>query len=179
MEEAKSKEQIEMEKAAEELERKIVRFTNIDNESFTHSFRGISTTVKSGASIVMRFPEADHLATHLARKILSRAKKETMTALERQKGTQLWTESGVNDLKEKILSEVAQEQSAKTTIEQAHKEDIENLQTKYEKPEQPKEVNITKKDVIKELESRGITVDSSKTKEELLSQLMELEAQGK
>ena len=35
-----------------------------------------------------------------------------------------------------------------------------------------------KKDVIKDLESRGVKVDVSKSKEELLEQLMELESKG-
>mgnify|MGYP001591360856 CR=1 FL=1 len=166
-------EQEQMEKNAEEMERKIVRFTNIDKESFTHSFRGISTTVAVGASQVMRLPEADHLATHLARKILSREKKLRKDLSD--KGVQLWTEKEVYGLKERILSEMAVENQERITAEEFHKQDTQELQEKYA----PKEINITKKDVIKELEKRGQEVDVSNSKEELLTQLMELEAQGK
>jgi hypothetical protein len=173
-EEQKPREQIEMERAAEELERHIVRFTNIDKESFTHSFRGISTTVVPGASQVMRFPEADHLATHLARKILSRAKKAETRNLDR--GVVLWTDKEVDELKSKILSEVGTETQTRVTPEEQHKIDQARLNKEYApKKTAPK---VTKKDVIKELESRGVKVDESKTLEELLKDLMDLEATG-
>jgi hypothetical protein len=184
--EAKPKEQIEMERAAEELERKIVRFTNVDGESFTHSFRGISTTVAPGASQIMRYPEADHLATHLARKMLSRKKKAELPAND-SKGVQLWTEKSVEELKARIISEVGEETPRGLSAEEAHKRDLESLDREFGKPPKgasaapaptgrPKDV--TKKDVIKELEARGIEVDEKKTKEELLEILMDAVSRG-
>ena len=172
--EPKVPEQEKMEREAEERERQIVRFTNIDKESFTHSFRGISITVIAGASQVMRLPEADHLAIHLARKILSREKKAKMSEADKQKGGQLWTESEIYDLKTRILSEIATEEPKNISVQEAHKRDSEELNKKYTS----QEVNITKKDVVKELESRGQKVDVSKSKEDLLNELMELEAKG-
>jgi len=168
-----------IEKIAEESERKIMRFTNIDSEDFTHSFRGISITIQKGHSYVGRLPEVDHLAIHLARKILSREKKAKMPAND-SKGVQLFNDKEIAELKQKILSFVAEEQPERVTAEQARKEDIENLENKYEKKEIPIVTpdDVTKKDVIKDLESRGVKVDVSKSKEELLEQLMELESKG-
>lgn len=165
----KTPEALSMEKKAEEMERTIVRFTNIDNESFTHSFRGISITVKKGESFVGRLPECDHLATHLARKIIARDKK---SKIDPMKAYTLFPESEVIELKAKILSEVAHEQPEISTPEEARKKDVEQLAKTYQPP------IVTKKDVIKDLESRGLKVDASKSKEELLEQLMNAEQQG-
>ncbi len=173
-------EQQEMERNAEEIERQIVRFTNIDNESFTHSFRGISTTVASGASQIMRLPEADHLAIHLARKILSRAKKEQNKAND--KSQSLWNDKEINDLKSQILSVISTEPSQRLTAEESHKKDLESLNKEYspikENTTKEEAVTVTKKDIIKDLEARGVKVDVSKSKEELLTELMDLEQQG-
>lgn len=169
--ENKPQEQIAMERKAEEAERKIVRFTNIDNESFTHSFRGISITVKAGISQIMRAPEGDHLALHLARKILSREKKKKLGL---EKAGFLFPQNEIDELKSKILSYEAEEQLESYTPEEAHKRDLEQLAQKYDKTTEP-----TKKDVIKDLESRGIKVDVSKSKEDLLKDLIEAERRGK
>jgi len=168
------------EQIAEAQERRIVRFTNIDNESFTHSFRGVSITVFAGESYPCRFPEADHLATHLARKILARQRK-SMKISERG-GILLWTQPEIEKMKEQIITEIANENNNKMTPEQARVKDIENLKTKYAStakttgPAAP--VQVTKQDVIASLKERGAKVDVTKTKEELLQQLMALEATG-
>ena len=162
-----------MQRQADELERKIVRFTNIDSESFTHSFRGISITVSASQSLNLRLPEADHLAIHLARKIISRQKK---TLPNQDKIGNLWTEKEITDLKEKILSPMGMEESAGISPEEAHKKDVEQLQKKFQ-PE-PVRVEVTKKDVIADLEKRGVKVDVTKSKEELLEQVLDLESKG-
>ena len=164
-------------KNAEELERQIVRFTNIDKESFTHSFRGISITIQAGESYVGRLPECDHLATHLARKILSREKKKNIS---HDKTVVLWNDKEVYELKTKILSSVGTETQTRYSAEEARERDLKALRETYEPPkvETPAEIQVTKKDIIKDLESRGLKVDTNKSKEELLQQLLEAEAQG-
>ena len=163
-----------MERAASELERRIVRFTNIDTESFTHSFRGISITVKAGESYVGRLPEGNHLAKHLARKILAREKKKTV---KQDRGVQLWTDDEVQKLKQEILSDVGEEAAnERFTPEEARNKDTAQLADKYDESKQ--DSDVSKKDVIKELESRGIKVDESKSQEELLEDLMTSEAEG-
>lgn len=162
------------EKQAEELERRIVRFTNIDSESFTHSYRGVSITTQAGASYVGRFPECNHLATHLARKILSREAKK-ITA--KDKGIKLWTPAQVNELKEKILTSIGNETPpASPTPEEKRSKDLKKIGKEFPQAPAPP---VTKKDVIAELKKRGVEADVNKTLKELLEQLMELEAQGK
>ncbi len=172
--EKKTSEALKMEKVAEEMERKIVSFTNIDNESFTHSFRGVSITIKTGQSYIGRLPECDHLALHLARKIIAREKKSKNDPM---KTYVLFPEKEVAELKAKILSDVAEEQPEHYTPEEERKRDIEQLSQKYEKKDVVKDV--TKKDIIKDLEGKGIKVDESKSKEELLQDLINAEMQGK
>ncbi|MDP3143015.1 MAG: hypothetical protein Q8N14_03590 [Candidatus Omnitrophota bacterium] len=163
------------EQEAEELERKIVRFTNIDHESFTHSYRGITITVQAGESYVGRYPECSHLATHLARKILSREAKSKTSKDNTQ--IRLWTPDQVEELRGKILTPMGNETpAAAPTPEQKRKEDLEKIKSEF--PPEPKEP-VTKKEVIEELKRRGVEADVKKTLQELLQQLMELEAQGK
>ena len=163
------------EQIAEENERRIVRFTNIDKESFTHSYRGISITVQAGENYVARFPEADHLATHLARKILARDKK-ARGAKDDPKAPILWTEEEIAELKTKIMQPIGSESPKTMTQEDLRKKDQELLKEKYEPKPPVKEV--TKADIIRDLKTRGIEADVSKSKEELLQQLMEAEAQS-
>jgi len=177
--------QNQAEKEAEELERKIVRFTNIDKESFTHSYRGVSITIQAGESYVGRFPECNHLATHLARKILSRKAKEGSSKNDQIK---LWTPEQVEKLKETILTPMGSDNpKPKFSLEEERKRDLENIKQEFvpKKTEESKKTDdsvapqVTKKDVIAELEKRGQKPDVKKSKEELLKDLMDLEAQGK
>jgi len=180
----------EIERAAEMRMRTIVRFTNIDKESFTHSFNGISMTVGSGESIPLRLPEAEHLALHLARKILSRNVKKVTPSTT---GVTLWNDNTVAELQAKMLTTLGNEGRENISPEEAHKRDLERLKKDFDTEpqgvstsnvtenviEDKKEtINVTKKMIIDDLEKRGVKVDVSKTKEELLNQLMELEQQG-
>lgn len=162
------------EKEAEELERRIVRFTNIDKESFTHAYRGVSITVQAGESYIGRFPECNHLATHLARKMLAR---EAKSKVSKNEPVKLWTPEGIEELKGKILTPMGNETPpAPPTLEEKRKEDLEKIKKEF--PVEPAPP-VTKKDVIVELKKRGVEADVKKTLKELLEQLMELESQGK
>lgn len=162
------------ERQAENEERRILRFTNIDKESFTHSYKGVSITVKVGESYMGRAPECRHLAKHLARKMLSR---EAKSKVAKDKPIKLWTPEEINKLKGEILTPLGNEDPPSApTPEQKRKEDLKDIEKKFPpKPEAP----VTKKDVIAELKKRGVEPDVKKTLKELLDQLMELEAQGK
>lgn len=170
----------QMERKALELERKIVRFTNIDSESFTHSFRGVSITVKAGENYMGRLPECDHLATHLARKMLAREKKKT---LQKHQGVQLWNEQEISELKAKIISPVGEEEAPEVlSAKDAREADQKRIEAEFgepkEKPKVKAPVVVTKKDLIKDLESRGIKVDASLSKEQLQQKVMDAEAAG-
>jgi len=159
---------------AEELERRIVRFTNIDKESFTHAYRGVSITVQAGESYVGRFPECDHLALHLARKMLSR---EAKSKISKNEPVRLWTPEQIVELKGKILTPMGNETPpAPPTLEDKRKEDLAKIEKEFPKEPTPP---VTKKDVIAELEKRGVKPDVKKTLKELLEELMVLESQGK
>lgn len=161
------------EREAQAEERKILRFTNIDKESFTHSYKGVSITVQAGESYVGRSPELNHLAKHLARKILSR---EAKSKVAKDKPIKLWTPEQVNELKAKILTPMGNEEPPATpTPEQERKEDLKKIGKEFPpKPEPP----VTKKDVIAELKKRGVEADVKKDLKTLLEELMELEAKG-
>jgi len=163
-------------KTAEEMDRKIVKFTNIDNESFTHSYRGVSITIQAKESYTGRFPECDHLALHLARKMLSReAKKKTSKDDTKIK---LWTPQDIDTLKAEIITSIGNiNPETKDSPVEAREKDQRELKDKF--PEKPSVPEVTKKDVIAELKKRGASVDIKKTREELLQQLMDLEAAGK
>lgn len=175
------------ERVAEHNERLIVKFTNIDKEDFTHGFRGISIKVKAGSSYPCRFPEADHLATHLARKILSREKKAQ--GIKGQKGS-LYTKEEVAGLKEKMVQSLGEQTTETLTPEERRKKDLEGLNKDFAKPESPppaplvppkkkEKIEVTKAQIIKDLKERKIEADINKPKEELLKQLMEAEASNK
>lgn len=157
--------------------RKVVKFTNIDDETFTHSYDGIQLTLRSGAAQAMPWMEADHYAKHLARKMLSKQWKER-TKNDRMKSELKYTEEAVNELKGQILTELGEiEAPENLNKEESKKREREALNAKFiPKPSIPE---VTKKDVIEELKKRGAEVDINKSKEELLVQLMDLEAQGK
>ena len=160
---------------AEERDRVIARFTNIDNESFTHSYKGVSITVQAGESYMGRLPECEHLAHHLARKILAREAKRKISPMDNK--IRLWTPEQLRDLESKIVVRVNKEESTSNpTPEEARRQDLEQIAKNVPSKPVPE---VTKKDVIAELKSRGVEANIRMTKEELLNQLMELEAQGK
>lgn len=165
------------EQIAEENERLIVRFTNIDHEAFTHSFRGISTTIDAGKSVTRRFTEGDHLATHLARKILSRKRKAEMTKAQHQAGKHLYNEQEVQILKDRILTKLGSETPKPLTPKEIRDRDIERIEKEF--PTEKPKGEVTKADVIKELKELGAEVDINKSKEELLKQRIELEAKSR
>ena len=175
----KDSSQREMERKAEELERKIVRFTNIDHESFTHSYRGVSIKVDAGKNYVGRLPEVDHLATHLARKILAREKKKNTP---KDRGVNLWNTQEVDELKAKIISPVGEELSPDViSPEAARKLDQERLAKEFDKPEPKPRTpapKVTRKQLIEDLESRGLKVDPASTNEQLQEQVLQAEADG-
>lgn len=162
------------EQQSEEAERRIVRFTNIDKESFTHSYRGVSITIQAKENYIGRFPECNHLATHLARKMLSREAKIRTSKMDPVK---LWTPEQVDELKQTILTPMGNEVPPSTpTLEQKRKQDLETIKKEF--PPEPT-IPVTKKDVIAELKKRGVKADVKKTLKELLQDLMDLEATGK
>lgn len=145
-----------MERAAEEREQTVLQFTNIDNEDFTHSFRGLSITVSAGAVYTGINPAVHHLAKHLARKILGRKKKAELAkkpAGAPAQNSHLFETEQVEELVKQMISPIGGAQESKADPD-----------------------DITKQDVIAELEKLGVQVDASFSKEELLQNLIKVKA---
>lgn len=158
--------------------RKVVKFTNIDDETFTHSYDGVQLTLRAGASQAMPWMEADHYSTHLARKMLSKRWKER--GGDRMKSELKYTNEQVEEMKKDMIADLgeldAPENLDKT---EAKRREREALNEKFGVTEKKPVPEISKKDVINELTKRGQKVDIAKSKEELLNQLMDLEIIGK
>lgn len=152
---------------------KVVTFTNITEKEFSHSYNGQAYFVAAGETRIFPFALADHLAKHLARKILLSQDKAVSVKDEATGGlgAPIWSEEAVVELKKEILGEVETRQADRV------KSDDELLAEKVAELNQVSEVTAdpssykSKKDVIAALESKGTPVDVRKTKEELLAQL--------
>ena len=80
----------------------------------------------------MRLPEALHLAKHLARKMLAREAKKKRPSGD-PTGTLLWTNEQVEELKDRIIAHVEQEERP-MNAEEAHWADQKRLEEKYAAP---------------------------------------------
>jgi len=151
----------------QELNQKIVKFTNIDTESFTHSYGGISMTARPGMSIIGTWHLCDHLATHLARKVLAREKKKTIKPNEKHV---LYTEAQVEEFKKKALSDVNE------TENQDNVNTVKVMEAKPKEVNVPAPVKVTRQEIIKDLKERGLKFDIHKTNAELLQMIVDSEA---
>lgn len=169
--------------AAKKRERIVVEFKNIDNETFTHSYEGLKLTIHPGEKKLLRLPEAEHYAKHLARKIAMRAK----TAEELKKDDSAYTHEDETSLANRMIVRVGQEGEENLSAEESHKKDLEQLQAKYgKKDDKPKgemkekeETKVTKHMVLKELRELGKDPDPSLSLPELLQMRTDLEMQPK
>lgn len=150
---------------------KIATFTNIDVDDFSHSYDGQTFFVAAGEAKVFPYSLADHLAKHLARKILLKGDKVIAMKDDQTGGLghPIWSEEAEIELKRRILGEVQTQTVAPEPTEQEKvAAKVEELNTLT--PVDP-DTFISKKDVIAKLEAKGIPVDVRKTKDELLAQL--------
>lgn len=156
------------EKEFQELNQKIVKFTNIDFESFTHSYGGISMTARPGMSIIGTWHLCDHLATHLARKILAREKKKTIKPNEKNT---LYTAEQVNVFKKKLITEINAGENQDNVNTERVMADIKPKEVSIPAP-----VKVTRQDIIRDLKARGLKFDIHKTNAELLQMIVDSEA---
>ena len=152
---------------------KIVTFTNITDEDFSHPYNGQAYFVAKREVRMFPFELADHLATHLARKILLSQDKPVSVRddVTGGVGAPIWSEEAVLQLKAKILGEVeTQVVAAPKTDDEILRDKVQELNQVTDTPETPQTL-MTKVDVIKALKAQGKPVDVRKTKSELLAQL--------
>lgn len=158
----------------------VAKFTNISARDFTHPFEGEPISVRAGQSRLMPAHVADHLATHLARRILldaadGKAKLPPGTPGE---SAPLWSETQIAALKAKIVSEVYErEPEAVVPPEQKVRHDIDQLNANFDNGGAPviaePETYRDKHTIIVEMEALGLTVDPRLSAAELERQLVE------
>lgn len=152
---------------------KIVTFTNITDEPFTHNYQGVPFTVEARESKSFPYDLGRHLAKHLARKILFASKEDKRKLLgyndqDIRNDVALFTTREEGDLIQLILGEVSSAPVAPELSEAERiKQRVEDLNAN--KPEDAPE--RTKKDVIEEMEAKGLNVDKRKSLDTLLEEL--------
>lgn len=93
---------------------RIVRVTNPFDFDYTHAWGGQPYTLLVGKPMLLPFPLADHLATHLARQALIRkAPIRNETEIDgKGKDRPLWSDDSIAELKKTIMHEEYTEASA-------------------------------------------------------------------
>lgn len=79
----------------------VMKFTNISSKDFSHPYHGQPISVRAGESLLLPAEVADHIATHLARRILL----DKAEAGRLAKDEPLWSDTVVEKLKAQILAE--------------------------------------------------------------------------
>lgn len=110
---------------------KVVQFTNITDKDFTHAFGGQPFFVKARDTVMLPYDLADHLATHLSRRIyLDGDSSPTEYAEGKDRtggmGRPLWTEEMEKTMKAKIMGQVFEQTTP------APKSEIEELRAKLD-----------------------------------------------
>lgn len=169
---------------------KVVKFTNITNEDFSHAFGGTPFFVKAGETMLLPFELAEHLAKHLARKILLNNDKSLKVYnpndLTGGTGQPIWTQEEEIKKMGEIMGEVMERplETEKTETEKLQEQIaklnefvVEKLGPQEASLEASLEASVTtsssevgykdKADVIAELTKRGISFDARLNKSNL------------
>lgn len=144
---------------------RIVPFTNITTEDFTHNYHGQPFTVRAGETQIFPYDLSRHLAKHLARKILFTDAKPESLRIDRA----LYTPETEQQLMSKIMGAESREAvSSQLSEQELLRKRVEELNAS--KPEGAPE-GRTKADVIAELEAKGLPVDKRLSMAKLEEQL--------
>jgi len=97
-------------------EGRVIAFTNITDEDFTHPYGGQPFFVKARETVMFPWSLANHLATHLARKVLLKTDKSSKQYDPKDEtggvGKPIWDDQAENELKSKILGASYQQEVA-------------------------------------------------------------------
>lgn len=163
----------------------VVRITNISNFDFTGElgarYGGIDYPLRAGASKLMPFGVADHLATHLARQIMltdaptrDDNHEDGRGGESKRSDRKLWDEAGVEELKKRIITEGYDEEMVAPKSEaEVMKARIDAMNKDFPYASTTPESSTTsavyqdKAEVIAELNKRGIKFDARSNKEKL------------
>lgn len=168
-------------------EGKVVMFTNITDQDFSHPWGGHPYFVKAGETVPLPFYLGDHLATHLARKILlatdkgARAYDPKDLTNANGLGTPIWNQETENQMKAKILGDTFTQEAMRPKSEhELLREQVEQLKKLFEERQLSNVAPPTsldgykdKGEVIAELKKLGQPVDARKSKDKLEEQLAE------
>lgn len=169
-----------------QLVRKVVRFTNISDSFFeaTHAIDNEAPERYSfapGASEVLPYPIARHLARALARRI----KLEQASIVDPRQRIKLYSDEDIAALIAKMITEVGAqtEFTQKTQTEQLRelrKEWNSSTEPVSPPPTETDDVEVgesvqSKGEIMEELTKRGVKVDARKSKSTLLADLQRLE----
>jgi hypothetical protein len=159
---------------------KVVKFTNISTKDFTHSYGGQPFFVKAGETVMLPYDLADHLATHLARRIFIDRDSSPSTYDPKDAtsghGRPLWDDSAEAEMKAKILGEIFEEASpVKKTEMQMLQDKVNELAQRFtDAPVTADPATYKDKaEVIKALEAKGIKFDPRAKKADLEQLLAE------
>jgi hypothetical protein len=146
---------------------RIVRFTNITADDFTHSYHGQPFTVKAEESILFPYDLGRLLAKHLARKILFAGIDKQRLLVDRA----AFTATDEAALVARILSDEAHAPvSPQLSEAERLRKRVEDLNANA--PEGVKDTGgRTKADVIAEMEKAGLPVDKRSSMATLEEQL--------
>jgi len=156
----------------------VMKFTNISSKDFTHSYHGQPISVRAGESLLLPAEVADHLATHLARRILF-DKADTASLA---KDEPLWSDTVISKVKGQILTEAYVKEPVRAPTEQERiAQEIKALNEAEPGAIRPEEVAKpdTYKDkqaVLDEYAALGIPVDARKSKAVLIKELADAKA---
>lgn len=165
-------------------EGKVVMFTNITSQDFSHPWNGHPYFVKAGETVPFPYYLGEHLATHLARKILLATDKGATVydpkdpTMANGNGTVLWNQQTEDDLKNKILGETfTQEIKRAKTENELLAEQVAELrklvEERKDKVVAPASIEgyRDKAQVIAEMKALGLPVDARQSKAKLEEQL--------
>lgn len=149
---------------------RIVRFTNITNEDFTHSYHAQPFTVKANETLLFPYDLGRLLAKHLARKILFSGLSRDKLTTDRAP----FTGEDENSLIAKIMSDAAHMPvSPQLSEAEIVRKRVNELNANPPEGTDPRAVKDgrTKADVIADMEKLGLPVDKRNSMKKLEEQL--------
>lgn len=169
------------EKKMARLNNSVITLKNIDDEDFTHSYDGVPYTIRKYEVLPFPYPVGLLLAKHLAMKMLRKEAKKNkdFKSTSDKKNVNLYKPQSLNDLMSKIIVDKQDKPlPAEKSQGEIMKEKTKELQQGVKEKALDESPEVTKNDIIAELEKRGIKFNPRDKKEVLLSLLIEAEQAG-
>ncbi len=146
------------------LNNSVITIKNISNEDFTHPYDRYPQTIKAGETLPFPYPVGMHLAKHLARKMAKQAfKLRDKGGKMDRKSVNMFNSTSVEPYMEKIvLTRTDKPLPAVKSSGEILNERTQEMQKNFPK-EANKEVKVTKKQIIADLDKRKISYNPRDT----------------